>query len=282
VAPTRFGISTHLVHEQTLTRDALGAIAEHGFQAIELFATRSHFDYRSEAAVDALAGWLADTGLRLHSVHAPIVEALRDGQWVGTFSNASSDESRRRAAVAEAEAALGVARRVPFEYLVVHLGVPDTNAGPTDNSPSAARRSVERIAELSKPLGVRVALELIPNALSGAAALSTLIEDALEDFDIGACLDYGHGHLGGDLGDAIETLSGHIWTTHVHDNHGQQDEHLMPFAGTIDWDAAMMTTQKVGYDGVLMFEVAGSGDTRDTLRRAARARERLEQLLVVF
>jgi hypothetical protein len=44
----------------------------------------------------------------------------------------------------------------------------------------------------------------------------------------------------------------------------------------------MMTTQKVGYDGILMFEVAGSGDTRDVLRRAAKARERLERLLVVF
>jgi sugar phosphate isomerase/epimerase len=282
VAQTRFGISTHLAHEETLTRDALAAIADHGFEAIELFATRSHFDYRSEAAIDSLAGWLEKTGLRLHSVHAPIVEALRNGQWIGTFSNAATDETRRRAAVAETEAALAIARRVRFDYLVVHLGVPDTNAGAADNSAGAARRSVEQIAALAAPLGVRVALELIPNVLSTAPALSTFIEDSLEDFDIGACLDYGHGHLGGDLGDAIETLSGHVWTTHVHDNHGQQDEHLLPFAGTIDWDAAMMTTQKVGYDGILMFEVAGSGDTRDVLRRAAKARERLERLLVVF
>jgi sugar phosphate isomerase/epimerase len=282
VTPTRFGISTHLVHEQALTRDALAAIADHGFEAIELFATRSHFDYHDAAAIDALAGWLAETRLRLHSMHAPIVEALRHGQWVSPFSNASSDETRRRAAVAETGTALGVARRIPFDYLVLHLGVPDANASPSDNSASAARRSVEQIAELARPLGVRVALELIPNALSGAAELSAFIEDTLEDFDIGACLDYGHGHLGGDLGDAIETLSGHIWTTHVHDNNGQRDEHLMPFAGSIDWDAAMMTTQKVGYDGVLMFEVAGTGDTGESLRRAARARERLEQLLVVF
>ena len=43
-------------------------------------------------------------------------------------------------------------------------------------------------------------------------------------------------------------------TTHVHDNDGRHDDHLIPYAGTIDWDAAMMETQKIGYDGVLMFE----------------------------
>ena len=26
---------------------------------------------------------------------------------------------------------------------------------------------------------------------------------------------------------------------HVHDNHGEKDEHLAPYAGTIDWTAAI-------------------------------------------
>ena len=29
-----------------------------------------------------------------------------------------------------------------------------------------------------------------------------------------------------------------VVTTHIHDNHGEKDEHLLPFEGTIDWDAA--------------------------------------------
>ena len=35
---------------------------------------------------------------------------------------------------------------------------------------------------------------------------------------------------------------------------GKRDDHLVPFArgGTIDWDAAMMATQKIGYDGPLV------------------------------
>ena len=39
-----------------------------------------------------------------------------------------------------------------------------------------------------------------------------------------------------------------------------------------------MTLQKIGYDGTLMLEVDGGGDWRDILRRAARARAKLERL----
>ena len=42
----------------------------------------------------------------------------------------------------------------------------------------------------------------------------------------------------GDVIDAIETLSGLLVATHVHDNHGRRDEHLAPFEGTIDWPGA--------------------------------------------
>ncbi len=279
----RFGVSTHLFHEHRLTREHLVHIAAHGFEAVEVFATRAHFDYHDEPAVQQLAEWLADTGLELHSVHAPAFDALREGRWVGSYSNASGDESRRKAALAETEAALAMARIVPFRYVVVHLGMPAVEqVPPQDNQRAAARRSVEDIAEMAARVNVQVALEVIPNALSSAAALSQLIEDDLDDADVGICLDYGHAHLMGDLGEAVETVSGHLWTTHVHDNRGKRDEHLVPFSGSIDWDAAMMATQKIGYDGALILEVGDTGDPLDVLRRAVKARERLEKTFVTF
>jgi sugar phosphate isomerase/epimerase len=283
VTDRRFGVSTHLFHEQRLSREHLVHIAAHGFDAVELFATRSHFDYHDEQMRSQLAEWLGDTGLELHSVHAPAFEAISNGRWVGSFSNASGEESRRKAALAEAEAALLIARQVPFRYLVVHLGMPTAEQVPAnDNRADAARRSVEELAGMALRVNVQVALEVIPNPLSSASALCNLIEEELEGVDVGVCLDYGHAHLMGDLGEAIETLSGHLWTTHVHDNRGKRDDHLVPFAGSIDWDAAMMMTQKIGYDGVLMLEVGDSGDPLDVLRRSVKARERLEKTFVIF
>jgi sugar phosphate isomerase/epimerase len=279
----RFGISTHLFHESRLTREHLADIAGHGFEAVEVFATRAHFDYHDPRAAAELAEWLSDLQLSFHSMHAPIVEAIRGGKWVGSFSIAAGDETRRKAAIAEVAAALKVAKTVPFQYLVLHLGIPDSQQMPAaDNQRDAARRSVEEIAALAGELNVRVALEVMPNALSSAAAICHLIEDELEGLDVGICLDYGHANLMGDLSDAIETVSGHLWTTHVHDNDGRTDDHRVPFAGRIDWDAAMMETQKIGYDGVLMFEVANTGDPIEVLKRTVKARERLEHMFVAF
>jgi sugar phosphate isomerase/epimerase len=280
---TAFGVSTHLFQEERLTRDHLVHVAAHGFEAIELFATRSHFDYHDDQARAQLAEWLSDTRLELHSVHAPAFESLRQGRWVGAFSNASSDETRRKAAIAEAEAALAVATQVPFRFLVTHIGVPASEAlSSADNQRNAARRSVEDLVALAAAVNVRVAIEVIPNPLSSASELLELIEEDLDGLDVGICLDYGHAHLMGDVAEAIETVSGHLLTTHVHDNGGKRDDHLVPFAGTIDWDAAMMSTQKIGYDGIFMLEVGDTGDPVDVLRRSVKARERLEKTFVTF
>jgi len=298
LAEHRFGVSTHLFHASRLTREHLVHISAHGFEAIELFATRSHFDYHDPQAIARLGEWLSDTRLELHSVHAPIVEAMTGGRWIGPLSNATGDDTRRAAAIAETRAALELAGRLPYRFLVVHLGVPSGApvSGPLDlargvlsesrrtgdNQPAAARRSLDDIAALAAAAGVRVALEVIPNPLSSPETLVRLIEEDLEPLDVGICLDYGHAHLMGDLGDAIETISGHLWTTHVHDNGGRDDDHLVPFSGTIDWDRAMLATQKIGYDDVLMFEVAGAGDPLDVLRRSAAARERLDATFVTL
>ena len=276
----RFGVSTHLYHDKRLDREHLVEIAAHGFECIEVFATRTHFDYHDGAAVRALAEWLDDTRLGLHSVHAPITASLTNGEWGETFSTAAGNEERRRKTLTEAEAALAIAQTVPFKYLVVHLGVPDVQKpGQGENSREAARRSVEALHEMAERAGVQLALEVIPNALSTPEALVKLIEDDLDGLKVGICVDVGHAHIMGDLGDAIECCSGHILTTHLHDNRGKSDDHLTPGQGSIDWPATLMEFQKVGYDGVWMFEVANTGEPKTVLEKTEKARKKFESLL---
>jgi sugar phosphate isomerase/epimerase len=274
----RFGISTHLYHDQRLDRSHLAQIAAYGFETVELFATRSHFDYHDGPSIDALAGWLAETGLTLHSVHAPITERFGAGDvWAPTFSNAVTDAGRRQAAVQEAAAVLLMAKRIPFQVLVVHLGTPHGRQAADDNNRGAAIRSAEEICRLAEPLGVRVALEVIPNPLSTPASLAELIERDLDAPVAGICLDFGHAFLGGDVPDAIETVSEHLIATHVHDNHRRSDEHLVPYLGSIDWDSALMSMQKVGYDGTYLMELANTGTPAGVLEEARRARQRFER-----
>jgi sugar phosphate isomerase/epimerase len=274
----RFGISSHLFHDQRLTRDHLMQIAAHGFEAVEVFATRSHFDYHDADAIAQLADWLHDTGLALHGIHAPIVESMGPGdQWGAGFSNAVGEAARRQAAVRETDLALNIARRIPADVLVVHLGTP-TSQG-RENSRAAALRSADEICRLAEPIGIRVALEVIPNPLSDPASLAAMIERDLDFPGAGICFDFGHAFLLGDVPDAIETVAEHLIATHVHDNRGKQDEHLAPFDGRINWDAALMAMQKVGYDGPYLLELANTGAPADVLQKAVAARKKFEKLL---
>jgi sugar phosphate isomerase/epimerase len=276
----RFGISTHLYHSEQLQREHLIAIASHGFEAVELFATRSHFDYHNRRTIEALAAWLQEAGLQMPSVHAPIVDSLVNDTWGRAYSTATRDTASWHATMSEMKAALEIARDIPFNYLVLHLGVPAAqNPGPLDNNREAVIRSLEEIHRMAQPLGVNLALEVMENKLSTADALLDLIENDLDGMNLGICMDVGHAFLLGDAVEAIETASGYLMTTHLHDNKRQRDDHLVPFQGAIDWAAAIMAFEKIGYDGVLMFEVKNAETPARVLERSASARKRLEGFL---
>jgi sugar phosphate isomerase/epimerase len=182
--------------------------------------------------------------------------------------------------VAEAERAVQIARRIPFKVLVTHLGVPRwAPTAAADNSRDAARRSVEELAAIAEPLGVRIGVEVMPNELSRAGSLVHFVERVVDAADIGICLDLGHAHIDGDVVEAIETVSEHLTAVEVHDNNRRADDHLVPFDGSIDWPGALTSVQKVGYDGSLMFEISGRGSTKEMLARARKAREKMERLL---
>src|SRR5262249_56980040 len=131
------------------------------------FATRSHFDYHNPTVIADLQQWIADAGLSLRSVHAPTAESFVGGRWTGSLSIASADPDARARAVAETQQAMYIARRIPVPVFVMHLGIPrtqprDEHVGAQD-ARAAARRSVEELQKTAEPLGVLIAVEVIPN-----------------------------------------------------------------------------------------------------------------------
>ena len=277
----RFGVSTHLYHEARLQKAHLLEIAASGFDAVELFATRSHFDYHDPAAIGALKDWLAEAGLTLHSVHAPITDVFANGRCQRTFSTALRDGEGRKATMHEMDAALNIAKSIPFTFFVVHLGVPVAqHPAPDDNNREAAIRSIGDIHAMAEAAGVKVALEVMGNSLSTAPDLVDMLERSFEGDDLGICMDVGHAHILGEAAEAIETTSEYLVTTHIHDNRRRSDDHLVPFQGSINWAAAIMAFEKIGYDGVLMYEVRAAESPRAVLERAVAARRKLEALMV--
>ena len=116
--------------------------------------------------------------------------------------------------------------------------------------------SIEHLRAFAKPLGVRILLENIPNELSTPEKLVEFITKAHFD-DVGVCFDLGHAHLEGGVVQAFGTLSGHIRSTHVHDNDRDRDSHLWPGEGNIDWEQTMQSLRSATNSPALMLEIEG-------------------------
>ena len=276
----RFGVSTHLVHPDRLKRAHFESIAAHGFDLVEVFATRTHFDYHDGATVSEVRRWLDALHLEAGSLHAPICDGFAHGAWGRAYSNASPDAGHRMEAVHEAEIAIRAARDLGCGAVVLHLGLPQGQPiPPGDNDPAAMRRSLEPMVEAAATARVQLALEVIPNDLATPEALLSLLDGDLELGDAAICLDFGHAHIVGGAPEAVEALGGYIVTTHVHDNRGRNDDHLLPFSGSIDWPLTLTALYKVGYTGPLVFEVPDHGDAARTLDQMVGVRRRLQAIL---
>ena len=193
----------------------------------------------------------AARGLKVHSVHG----AWGDTSYSGCPVNLGSlDPQMRRQSVDDVARTAVYASAVEAPYLVIHPGCPspDTNR---DTDADALGWSIERLLPVAEAHDLRLCLENLPSGFCWSD-ISTLVA-FVESFDtprLGICLDTGHSNTAASAPRDIRTAGRFLFTTHVHDNHGQSDEHLGPGLGTIDWDAVAGALVEIGYGGALVLE----------------------------
>ena len=71
---------------------------------------------------------------------------------------------------------------------------------------------------------------------------------------VNACWDTGHGNLEGPQYNEIVTLGRYLKAVHINDNRGVQDEHMLPFMGTISMDEIMSALLAIDYKGYFTLE----------------------------
>jgi sugar phosphate isomerase/epimerase len=236
--------STHFFRNHRLTVEQLEQVAERA-ELIEIFCTRQHFDYRDRTAVLDMRAWFRDAKLQLHSLHSPMSwdEMGGRGRPQSGVNLAEREKIRRRDSVDEVKRALDVAEELPFRYLIQHLGA--VHQEWDMHAVDATFASLSELNLFAKHRGVEILLENIPNQLSSAKALTTILE--VTHLKNNFCFDTGHAQIkantvGGHIEEEFEIMSERIRSTHVHDNNGTDDVHLFPFVaegGTIDWPRLM-------------------------------------------
>jgi len=190
--------------------------------------------------VNEIGYWFRDSQLQCHALHSPI---YNDDCWGRTGPGSvvtltERSKPKRMESVDEVKRALEVAERIPYKYLIQHLGVSGEEWD--EFKVEAAFTALEELRVFAKNRGVEILLENIPNRLSTPERLLTFNE--LTHLDMYFCLDTGHANLGDGVGPAFQLMKDRIKSTHVHDNDRQADSHLFPLLdehGTVDWAETM-------------------------------------------
>ncbi len=276
--PMQHVLSTHLIVQHRLNTVWLERIWERASPPSELFCARQHFDYRNKAQVSELGYWFRDSELKLHALHSPM---FNDDCWGRTGPSSvvnitEPSKPRRLECVDEIKRALEVAEKIPFRYLIQHIGVKGEEW--TEQKVDAAFSALEEIMLFASNRGVKVLLENIPNQLSSADRLLNFLE--LTHLDLDFCFDTGHAHMNEGVEAAFALMQHRIRSTHVHDNNGVDDIHLSPAlagGGTIDWRKTMelLRSRPGQYPLVLELREEEGTPPLDTARRVFETLENL-------
>jgi sugar phosphate isomerase/epimerase len=227
-----------------LTAELLGQISEAGFEAVEIFSTRSHFDYTVKKDVQTIASALSQHKLTMASLHAPTsrdLSAMREGG--APLSICEVERVRRIEAMDELKRVIDVAEDLPFSRLILHMGGSRETADPRKRD--AAFSSLEHLVLHARHVGVTIAVENTTSEMGDPFYLRSFVDETRLN-GLKFNFDIGHAHLAdGPENERIEKafapLRELVVSAHIHDNHGEKDEHLAPYEGTIDWESAVKT-----------------------------------------
>jgi len=118
---------------------------------------------------------------------------------------------------------------------------------------------IVRIADYAAKFGVQLAVENMFNSTWGLDRILEEIGDNPEETNIGICIDIGHANQSTDAGrepvcNYLERYAGQLLHLHLHDNHGDRDDHLLPGEGTVDWPRMLGVLENIGFSGTAVLE----------------------------
>lgn len=241
-------LSTYQFISRKLTPELLGQISAAGFQGVEIFASRGHFDYNSKTEARAMAGALSANHLFLSSLHAPTSRDLSATREGGTpISICEVERVRRIEAMDELKRAIDVSEDLPYPRMVLHMGGPRETSDPRKRD--AAFSSLEHLMLHAHHAGVVLSLENTTSEMGDPQYLRSFVDETRLT-GLRFNFDIGHAHLADGpqderIANSFAPMRELIAGVHLHDNHGEKDEHLAPYDGTIDWPAAISLLKTV-------------------------------------
>lgn len=249
-------------------RRSLDLVREAGFTHINWNPDAGSSYWLSQAEIEFTAGMVRDAGLKVHTVHAsdgrnPVSEVRwhRDDR-VGRETRkdiGSPHEWQRQSGVELVQNRIDLAAALGARNVVLHIDVTGDALRSADAEEAFLEPFWASLDDL-QPYCAEREVSVAAETLFGASLecwmrlFERLFARYPKDF-VGLCLDTGHWELVEPGGlSVLETFGERLVSTHIHDNLGAMDDHLLPFDGRIDWEAVTEAIAATGYVTPLTLE----------------------------
>ena len=225
----------------------------------------------SRAEIAQIGKWLKQYGVQLLDLHA---SAGVEKGW------AAAREYERRAGVELVKNRIEMTARLGADVIIMHIPMKFSSEEETRLRRAQLRKSLDSLQPYARRHAVRIAIE---NGLPDSFPAQMELFAAYPPDYLGLCYDSGHGNIGGDGLAKLDAVKDRLISVHLHDNDGTQDQHRLPFDGTVDWPRLTRILAASSYRKCVSLESnTGRYENKDEalfLPKAFQAAKRLSEMV---
>ena len=264
-------------------RDSLARIAAAGFTHVHWCHEWTRYYQYSIHEMLQIREWCDELGLGVKGVHASSGE--KGGDHLKEYG--SPNNYNRLAGMELIRNRVDLAHILDAQAIVLHLPLPwSTMEQENDLSDKQLLHYYKTFDELEPYCKTRHIRICIENG-AGTPPILCGIWDALcrrydKDY-FGFCIDTGHACGTGKENELVyaERYCDRLYMIHIHDNHGDEDEHLIPFEGIFNWEGFAKILARSPYQMPIIMEPGckEEGDDSAWLKKAFDAGNRFTAMV---
>lgn len=238
----QISISTTFNYDIPL-RKQLPMIRKAGFTHISLGGGRlEHSGYLDTNGQKKLTEMLETSDLKICSIHAPLIKGV---------DISSPDEEVSSAALDLLKRTVDAALILRAKTVIFHPTSSET--GNLDYRKEALVGQVLALLEHIGEEDVKLAVENLTRV--PANEILTYSLERIDNPGYGLCYDSSHDNLTPEPMTILEKFGRRLVTTHISDNLAENDDHMLPFEGSFQWDRFCELFSQIQFEGIFLLEV---------------------------
>ena len=220
-------------------KDALERIARAGFSHVHWCHEFGNSPYEySIYEMLQIKEWCREFGLLVKGVHA-----AHAGEKTSDLKDfLSSNEYNRLAGVELIHNRIEMAYNLGTDNIVLHFMFPwerlEKEIDRLNELLQPAFRSFDELEPYCKARGIKICVENTHGTMAQFCTVFDVLCKRYSNDFLGLCFDTGHAvlHCKDSHLEFAQRYNDRLFMMHGADNHGERDEHLLPFEGIFDWE----------------------------------------------